>query len=190
MSTLLYATTTEQRQEAPENTSQTTNTPKTKTYVDAVAALVPAEVLAAHAIAVSQWTTTKQVKDASGKTHTETLITDPSWLQRAFWVLVAVAALLYIIKKLGSWTKTDYVRVLIPPLAFVVWTAIQQNTAFDAVFHNVDEKGRTWVAVIVAILLGALAKKLGDVADSAPSPTPNPNPGPNPDPNPAPGPAA
>ena len=62
MSTLAYAAMTRVREAATPGTSTTTKPPGVKTYVDALTALVPAEVLAAHATILTFTTTT------SGKT--------------------------------------------------------------------------------------------------------------------------
>jgi len=57
MSTLAYAQLTNKRDDAAPGTSETTNAPGVKSYVDALAALVPAEVLTLHALVISATTT-------------------------------------------------------------------------------------------------------------------------------------
>ena len=56
MSTLAYAQLTNAREAAPPGTSTTTSKPGIKTYMDAFAALVPAEVLTLHALIISATT--------------------------------------------------------------------------------------------------------------------------------------
>jgi len=64
MSTIAYAQMTNAREAAAPGTSTTTGTPGLKTYVDAFAALVPAEVLTLHALLISF--TTETARKTSG----------------------------------------------------------------------------------------------------------------------------
>jgi hypothetical protein len=57
MSTLAYAQLTNKRESAPAQTSTTTGAPGVRTYIDTLAALVPAEVLAMHAVLLNATTT-------------------------------------------------------------------------------------------------------------------------------------
>jgi hypothetical protein len=164
MSTLLYAARTEQREVASPGTSEDTNPPKSSTWLDAIVALVPAEVLALHAIAINAWTKTETPPDGS-EDGAATIITDPGALKIAFFVLIVVAFALYWFRKKDSWDKVDAIRMLIPPAAFVVWTMAQQSTAFDAVVDDIAEGTRAFLAAVLAVLLAALAKKLADTAD-------------------------
>ena len=77
-------------------TEETTNSKKT--YIDALAALVPAEVLAAHALVISYATKTEN------KVAT---ITDPDTLWIAFWSLCTVSLILYAVPRAigGRWKK-------------------------------------------------------------------------------------
>src|SRR5437868_15448272 len=128
MSTFAYAALTAKRQKARSQTSTTTAAPGLKTYVDVLAALVPAEVLAAHA-AVLSFTTKKQT--AQGKT--QTTITDATSLKIAFWGLIAASVVLYVLGHAAKWKPADFLRVAIPPLAFVGWCMAQRTTAFDVI---------------------------------------------------------
>ena len=65
MSTWAYAALTTKRINSPSGTSTSTSPPGMSTYIDAVAALVPAEVLALHATIFSL--TTKTDLDQAGK---------------------------------------------------------------------------------------------------------------------------
>lgn len=126
--------------------------------IDTLAALVPAEVLAAHAV-ILQVTT-----ETSGD---GTVITEPGVLTFAFWALTVAALLLYLLVKFPAWTRLDYVRMLIPPLAFVGWTMLQPASAFDAAF-DVDWALRVTITVVAALLLAALARSLAYTADETP----------------------
>ena len=64
MSTLAYAAMTRAREISKPGKSTTTDSPGVKTYVDALAALVPAELLVAHATILTF--TTKTATDSSG----------------------------------------------------------------------------------------------------------------------------
>jgi hypothetical protein len=160
MSTLAYAALTTKRDLAAPGTSQTTAAPGVKSYVDALAALVPAEVLTLHALIISVTTTT---------TGDTTKLSEPATLTWAFWGLLVVAAALYAAPRLldreAHWDQFDWLRVLIPPLAFVGWTMMQRATAFDAVFPAFAQSPRTVAALFLAVVLGAVATALAYKAD-------------------------
>jgi hypothetical protein len=166
MSTFAYAALTASRENAAADHGA--EAPSVKTYVDAVAALVPAEVLALHALAISL--TTEKLGGSAGATITKPGSETLTWL---FFVLVALSAAIYIAKfkttketssRLWLW------RAAIPPLAFVCWTALQQTSAFDAVFPNVAIAPRVIGAAIGAIVLGYAAQLGAAKAATAPSP--------------------
>ena len=160
MSTLVYAGLTRRRKEAPRRTSTNETPPGLKTYADALTALVPAEVLGLHALALALFTQTRD----DGRDQTIWAITERASLQVAFFVLIAVAIILYVIGARDVWENMDYFRVCIPPLAFVGWTMIQDNTAFDALvdWHS---QLRFFIPALAAVLLAALAAGLARKAD-------------------------
>src|SRR5436190_2054917 len=101
MSTLAYAALTAQREKtapalleafnpdhAPRPTDGTSKPPNVSTYIDAMAALVPSEVLAFHAIMVSIAAATK---------NGVTTITNVIAMQATFWTLVVLSSLLYLV---------------------------------------------------------------------------------------------
>jgi hypothetical protein len=90
MSTLLYSALTNKRLAAAKDTSTQDGQPGISTYVDAMAALVPAEVLTAHAVIIGYATTTS--KNAAGQQST--VITDPGSLQIAFFSLIALSTII------------------------------------------------------------------------------------------------
>ena len=146
MSTLAYALLTTKRDQAVPKTSET-QSPGVKTFVDALAALIPAEVLVAHALIIPMSTTT--TKDAQGQVVTT--ITDEFTLHWVFGALIVVSVLLYVLGRLRNLDRWDFLRVLIPPLAFVGWTMLQKMTAFDAVAPDFGTASRFSVAIIGAI---------------------------------------
>ena len=140
MSTLVYAGRTVEEQGVPW-------------FIEALAGLVPAEVLAAHAVFLTFTTET---------TGVVTRITEQVLLTWAFGALVAMSILLYLIRALvRGWKKWDGVRILVPPLAFVTWTMLQRSTAFDAVWPDLRMPTRLLVGMILAIVLIAAATALG-----------------------------
>jgi hypothetical protein len=161
MSTLMYAAVTAKREEAEPRTS-TTQTPGIAMYVDALAALVPAEVLAVHAGILTF--TTASVKDGAGNVTVR--ITEPGTLWWVFWALVVLSTVVYF-AGLGrtKWDSWDWLRVLIPAAAFVGWTMLQKGSAFDAVAPNLPSATRSAIAVIGAVGLGLLARGLASKAD-------------------------
>jgi hypothetical protein len=174
LSTIAYARLTRRREEAKPPTmetneraangqNQTTSDSVTGlgTYVDAVAALVPAEVLGLHAAIISFTTKTEP-----GTLVTE--ITAPRALSFAFWGLIVLSVLLYVFGHIGSsrkWDRLDWLRLLIPPIAFVCWTLLQKTTAFDAQFSQFQGPGRFILGLFVAVVLGLCASILATKAN-------------------------
>jgi hypothetical protein len=158
MSTLAYAAFTTNRELAAPGTSKSTSPPGVSTYVDALAALVPAEVLTLHALILSVTTKT---------TDGTTQILFPVPLSRAFYGLVVLSIVLYVVPRLvnAKWDRLDYVRVIIPPLAFLGWTMLQRATAFDAIFPHLGGASRTVLALFLGVLLGIVAGALAYKAD-------------------------
>lgn len=171
MSTLAYAEFTNRRDAAQPGTSRTNAPPGVKTYVDALAALVPAEVLSLHALMLSATTS------INGDTTT---ISDANTLSAAFGGLLILAAGLYALPRwlAKKWDRLDWIRVLIPPLAFVGWTLLQRSTAFDAVLEvtqrTFGDGPRTVVGLFLAVILGVIASTLAYKADQKPPPPPSP----------------
>jgi hypothetical protein len=164
VSTLLYATITRTRAAEPPGDTFMDSTEKKdkdakKTYIDALAALVPAEVLALHAFAIGY--ATKQENNV-------VTITQMGLLQLTFWAAIAISMLLYAIKRYrsgGGWDGLDWFRLAIPALAFVGWTMLQPTSAFDAVL-DIPQGWRAVGAAILAIILGAAATKLAEKVDA------------------------
>jgi len=163
MSTLAYQALTKRRDEAQPGTSDDTK-PGVGKYVDALAALVPAEVLAAHAFILTITTESDPSENAT------TTVTDPDSLRLGFWLLMIASACLYVFPKIRTLEAWDAVRLFIPPLAFAMWTLIQTPSAFDPVNAAL---GLDWtivlrqvVAVAVGLSLGALATGMAYKADA------------------------
>ena len=167
MSTLAYAGLTRKRKEAAPNTSISQAAPGLTPYVDTLAALVPTEILAAHATFLAFTTTT--VQDSKGQATVT--ITEPAALEFAFWLLAVLSIVLYVgataVK--SNWDRFDFFRMFIPPLSFVAWTMVQKATAFDAAFPGVNNALRTICAVCGAMMLGALSTFLAYKADEVPT---------------------
>ena len=124
--------------------------------MDALAALVPAEVLTLHGLILPVTTST-----ADGKTS----ISDAFTLSCAFYGLIVVSIVLYVVPRLSKWDPLDYLRASIPPISFVAWTMLQRSTAFDAVAPQLPMSARTVIALFAAVLVGFLATRLADSAD-------------------------
>lgn len=182
MSTLAYGVLTKRREKAGAVERNETSLSGIKGYVDAVAALVPAEVLAFHALALQLTTETVEsqgkgsVRSAEGATVTTqdaevvTVITDPGTLKVVFIALTLAAPLLYAIGhryQHQGWHRADWLRMLVPGAAFVVWTMLQKSTAFDAIAASLAEAPRFLIAVGLAVLLGFLARELAYKADGS-----------------------
>ena len=168
MSSAVYGILTNERDTADPDKSQKEQPPGVKTFVDALAALVPAEVLALHATVIS-WTTDTTVATASAEASTR--IIDRETLSLSFFGMLALSMIIYAIPRLTAklWDSWDYLRVLIPPSAFVGWTMLQRMTAFDAVFPNLGSIPRSVGALFLAVVLGLVAGLLAYKADQKPS---------------------
>ncbi len=158
LSTLAYASLTTRRDVAKPNTSASTSPPGVNSYVDALAALVPAEVLTLHGLVLSVTTT---VKDKT------TTISDSVTLGWAFAGLLVLSMTLYAAPRVmdKKWDKLDFIRVCIPPLALLGWTMLQRSTAFDAVFPSFQDAPRTVSALFLGVVLGLIAAALANKAD-------------------------
>lgn len=163
MSTLAFAALTTNREDSPPSTSSDAQSIGVRTYIDAVAALVPAEVLVLHAAVLTVTTKTEGVV---------TTITDRPVLAAAFWGLIVLAVGVYVVGRLSSraWDRWDPVRMLIPACSFVTWTMLQRSTAFDAVWPELSAAARTVIALFAAVLLGAAASILAYRIDQKPPP--------------------
>jgi hypothetical protein len=170
MSTVAYAMLTNRRDAAPVGQSFTAAPPGVTSYVDAVAALVPAEVLSLHALVIS--IATKTTKTTG--TDSITVVSDQTTLLWTFVALIVLSAALYAVPRLNSrWDRWDWLRILIAPIAFTAWTMLQPATAFDAVYPSLPDTRRTVIAVFVAAVLGAVTSFLAQKADQKPPPTAN-----------------
>ncbi|HXY20842.1 MAG TPA: hypothetical protein VEH83_12675 [Gemmatimonadales bacterium] len=165
MSTLLYGALTTRRLRAEPGTSEDVGAPGLGTYVDALAALVPAEVLALHGLILSVTTSTA---DRDG--FPQVTITQPGTLRWAFGGLILLSVALYLVPRFRTREKLDIGRALIPPIAFVAWTMLQRATAFDAVWPSLGDAPRTVIALFVAAILGIVAARLAGSADRSPPP--------------------
>lgn len=192
MSAFAYGALTAQRKAVREGTSKDEEAPGFGSYLDVVAALVPAEILAANAALLPLMTSTGTDDDGNAITT----ITDPGTLKVVFWLSIVFSALLFVVgdrgrakkaalvasKKAGdgkkvetvSWGGWDYLRALIPAAAYVIWVMLQKSTAFDAIEPDMNEALRLTIAVFGAIALGVFAKSLSDKADNSSPPDPVP----------------
>jgi hypothetical protein len=161
MSTIAYAAAARQGEQGSRGASAASDRSSLTTYIGTLAALTPAEVLAAHAAVVAITTTT---------VNGVVTITAVGTLFGSFVALAVLSIAFYVVGRLttGSWQTRDWGRVLIPPLAFVAWTMAQKNTAFDALLlytsSSCPESARNAMAVIGAVALGLAASALGDKA--------------------------
>lgn len=91
MGTVMYAAVTTKRLQSPTGESTKGSAPGLSTYVDAMAGLVPAEVLAAHAVIISYATSS-----TSKAGHEITRIDNRGALQVSFYALIVISAGLYL----------------------------------------------------------------------------------------------
>lgn len=158
MSTIVYATLTNRSRTTSTGVTGSTSADVSR-YVAAMAALVPAEVLAIHAVVMTL---------ATESTGLVTEIIAPGLLKWAFYALLAASIVLYVLPRIirGSWEPLDAARAAIAPLAFTAWTMLQRPSAFDTVFPSLGDLTRIFVALLLAALLGVVASALSDKTDS------------------------
>jgi hypothetical protein len=129
MSSIAFGALARKRQEAPANKSTDDAPPGLRSYIDTLAALVPAEVLAMHTAVMHS--TTKTTKGPHGKDVVT--ITNPDLLTWAFRAMILASVVFYVAgfqKK--RWTRPAFFGAFIPPIAFVLWTMAQNPSAFNA----------------------------------------------------------
>ena len=178
MSTLAYGAITNLRQNAVPGTSSSTAPPGSSPYVDVLAALVPSEVLVAHAAIVAATSSpAKGAKDANGSEAVATAINaaDMGLLANSLWLLMIASVVLFVLARRsgGTWEKYDFLRMLIAPAAFFGWTMFQRTSAFDAAFPSVTTSQRNVYAIFLALVFGAITAALAIKADKTPPPKPN-----------------
>lgn len=181
MSTVAFGALTTRREKSDSGTSKTDQPPGLNSYIDILAALVPAEVLAIHAIIIAAVTTTS----SGGQTQ----ITQPGTLRLAFWLLAGLAAVLFVLGRRPAPTPAavlqqsgtsvprwqhlewqDLIRVAIPPAAFVGWTMLEPTSAWNVVVPDMSTGTRTLIALVGAVLLAAVTKAMASHSDNKPSP--------------------
>jgi hypothetical protein len=181
LSIVALANRTAARQLTEPNTPEADKPIAKSKYVDILAALIPAEVVAAHAFIISQTVETKDadVEATTAKVNLQevTDIENTTALQVAFVGLVIACPIIYAAAKAGSkapWNRWDILRISIPTLAFVAWTMLTEPSVFDGFDQSkIGDKTQIVIGVLAALILGALAK-LGQqkADDEAPPPAP------------------
>jgi hypothetical protein len=167
MSSLLYGIVTAKRTAAPAGQSQDTAAPAMGTYIDTLAALVPAEALAVYAGVVIPYST--QTVSVHGKNMT--VISNPSLLEWSCAGLLALSSLLYVAGRRpqqAQFNAWDVLRFFIPPMAFMAWMLVQNPGVWDTWWAGSSIGERTVIAVFAAVLLGIAANLLGQQADAMP----------------------
>jgi hypothetical protein len=176
MSSVAFGALTTRRESSEIGKSTYEQPPGLNSYVDTLAALVPAEVLAIHALIVSTVTTSNN--------RGQIRIIDPGTARWAFWLLLGLSAMLFVLGRGGvpapaqsgrgrgtvplrqRWEWQDWIRLLIPPAAFVGWTMLQPASVWHAVVPNVSGGMRILIAAAGAVALAAVTKALTTHADN------------------------
>jgi hypothetical protein len=179
MSSVAFGALTTRRENSASGTSKSVQPPGLNSYIDILTALVPAEVLAIHATILSIV--------ATSNSQGQTQITDPTTARWAFWLLLALSAVLFVLGRGAApatpgnqdagwrsaqpqWEWQDAIRLLIPPIAFVGWTMLEPVSAWNAVAPHVSAGMRVLLATVGAVALAAVTKALTTHADKKPPP--------------------
>jgi hypothetical protein len=170
MSAILYGALSRRREQAAADTSTTTNPPGVSTYLDMATALVPAEALALNAYIAGLADTKTTVKNGKSVTH----FTEISTLQKMFWLLVLISAVLFILGHVGGaltdLTLGDLIKAAIPAAAFFVWAMLTKGSLFEVVFSNLSDLQRYGYGAFAAVALAALATYFGIQANGSSPP--------------------
>jgi hypothetical protein len=180
VSTVAFGALTTRREKSDSGTSKSTQPPGLNSYIDILAALVPAEVLAIHAIIISAVTTTSR---------SQTQITQPTTLRLAFWLLAGLSVVLFVLGRrptptpaavgqqpgaqVPAWQHLewqDVIRAAIAPLAFIGWTMLEPTSVWNVVDSGMSSGTRTLIALVGAVFLAALTKALASHSDKKLSP--------------------
>src|SRR5579875_1795544 len=164
MSTWAFAAKTSQRITSdPQGPDAASSTDK---YIGVLGALVPAEVLAAHAVIMQA--VVQHVRVGRGaNARTATVVPHTGWVQFTFWALAAITVLLYLGGRRatdGGFHLLDIGGVLVPPAAFFGWCLLENDSAFEAV-HDFGTQGRHVLGIVLALVLPVVAVAVGYRAD-------------------------
>lgn len=160
MSSYAYGALVREREKADKDKSTQDEPPGLTPYVDALAAIVPAEVLGLHALAISLLTPTS-VSDSGEVLTTVINPSDRLFLIFVFIVCFFLSMGIYAFGHKRTTAKKfdgrDYLRMLVPGFAFIAWTMAQKTTAFDAIAPSMPETFRFFIGAVGAVILGGLA---------------------------------
>lgn len=181
MSSVAFGALATRRENSDSGTSKSEQPPGLNSYIDVLAALVPAEVLAINALIIT--TVTRASPQGQAR------ITDPGTLRLAFWLLIGLSMALFVLGRqptptsatvrqqsgvpVPRWQRLewqDLIRVLIPPAAFVGWTMLEPTSVWNAVVPRMSSGSRTLIAIVGAAVLAAVTKALVSHSDNKPSP--------------------
>jgi hypothetical protein len=158
MSSVAAGALARKRAEAPQGKSKVEAHPGLKTYVDTLAALVPAEVLALHAALFAALTE---------KTGDRVVITERAWLEFSFYALIVFSVIFYLAgyqkRRFNAWVL---VEGLIPPAAFVLWSMAQQTSAVNAAW-DLSDGGRQTLVILGTALVTLVAAAVPVAVDNA-----------------------
>jgi hypothetical protein len=166
MSAFLYGVTTRQREHARSHASKKDKPPGISPWSDLLTALVPAEVIAFHAFAVSlAGTRTVHHAGAHGHQKTATVLKHQHDLKLAFAFCLVMCVVLYLAGHVKTTVSDirlgDLAISLIPVGAFICWTMIQKPSMFDVVKSDWSTYGRLLLAAGGATLLGVVTVLVG-----------------------------
>ena len=181
MSTVAFGALTTRREKSDSGTSKSDQPPGLNSYIDILAALVPAEVLAIHAIIIAAVTTT----NARGARRRSPSPPRCAW-RSGCWPAgrgvvrarpapgpTPAAVQQQSGTSVPRWQHLewqDLIRIGIPPAAFVGWTMLEPASAWNVVVPDMSSGTRTLIALVGAVFLAAVTKALASHSDKKPSP--------------------
>jgi hypothetical protein len=134
--------------------------------VEGLAAVIPADVIALHALVLAATTeTVAATKSAEGAVR----IVSRTALQWSLPVLALLAIGLFVLGHLKAsespswrWDKLDFVRMFLPASAFLAWAALTGTSAATPWLEHLDKGWAPLIGGTLGVVVLALATSLAD----------------------------
>jgi hypothetical protein len=181
MSSVAFGALSTRRELSDSGKSTSVQPPGVSSYVDILAGLVPAEVLAINSIVVAAIT--------SGAAHGPATPADTNTYRWMFGLLAGLAAVLFVLGRRPApssaqaraqagpaavrwenWEWQDLLRMAVPPAAYACWTMVEPTGVWSAVVPGMSSGLRLLIPLVGFTTLAAVTKALASHADKKPSP--------------------
>jgi hypothetical protein len=123
-------------------------------FLTSIAALIPADIIAAHAFILALASKTDEVGT--------TTITQPDLLRWSLVGLLAAAGIVYLFGRgVQDWVwPKDLVRLVLPPLGLLAWTALLGTSALTPWVGSINHITLVVTAVVGGVILLGLSRSV------------------------------